>query len=107
GGTCAPRAARDAASSSCGVDRALAALSPSRELENTHARNALDDGWTAAAVGAVGRAQCPQRGTRAISRAALRGNGWRCHADRLLRVDENLDVPFSRCVSLHVEIALA
>src|SRR5882762_2696298 len=93
---------------SCGcTDRALGALSPSRELGKTCARNAVDVRWIAAAADAVGRAQCGHSWTRAISCAAIRGNVRRRIADRILRVDENVDVSFSRCVSLHMEIAVA
>src|SRR6266851_999210 len=101
------RSAGNAAAAGGRTDRALAALSPPRELENTDARNAVDDCRIVAAAGALGCAQCGQCWPRAISRAALRGDGWRCSANRLLRVDENLDVSFSRRVSFHLENAFA
>src|SRR6266478_2553850 len=94
------------AAASCGrADRVVAAPSPSRKLEKARGRNAVDGRRAAAAAGAVGRAQRGESWTRAVSRAALRGNVWRRPADRILRVDENVDVPFSRCVLLHLEIA--
>src|SRR6266849_4205644 len=70
------RSAGNAAAAGGRTDRALAALSPPRELENTDARNAVDDCRIVAAAGALGCAQCGQCWPRAISRAALRGNGW-------------------------------
>src|SRR5438477_75911 len=96
------------APASCGrADRAVAASSPSCELEKARGRNALDGRRLAAAAGAVGRAQRAESRPRAVSRAALRGNVWRRPADGILRLDANVDVSFSRRLSLHLEIAIA
>src|SRR5207249_1632603 len=96
------------AAASCGrADRAVAAPSPSRELEKARSRNVVDGPWLAAAAGAVGRAQRAESRPRAVSRAALRGNVWRRPANRILCVDANVDVSLSRCLSLHLEIAVA
>src|SRR5207245_7451802 len=104
-----PRDTRPAgnAAASCGrADRVVAAPSPSCELEKTRSRNAVDGPWLAAAAGAVGRAQRAESRPSAVSRAALRGNLWRRPADGILRLDANVDVSFSRRLSLHLEIAI-
>src|SRR5439155_22793797 len=88
-------------------DRAVAAPSPSCELEKARGRNVVDGPWLAAAAGAVGRAQRAESRPRAVSRAALRGNVWRRPADGILRLDANVDVSLSRRLSLHLEIAVA
>src|SRR5437667_232121 len=72
-----PRDAGPAGNSpaSCGrADRAVAAPSPSRELEKARGRNPVDGPWLAAAASTVGRAQRAESRPRAVSRAALRGN---------------------------------
>src|SRR6267378_4197591 len=101
------RSARNAVASRSRSDFPVASLSPPRILEQTCTRNAVDDRWSAAAAGAVGRAQCRESRARAVSRAALRRNVRRRFADRLLCLDENVDVPFSRRLSLHLEIVVA
>src|SRR5205814_5095392 len=77
------------------------------ELSTSRSRNAVDGPWPAAAAGAVGRAQRAESRSRAVSRPALRGNVWRRPANRILCVDANVDVSLSRCLSLHLEIAVA
>src|SRR6267154_3019797 len=101
------RPAGNATASCRRPDSALAPLWSSCELERTHGRNVVDDRWSVAAVGALGRPQCGQSWTRAVPRPSLRGNVRRRPADRLLRLDENLDVSFSRRLSIHLETALA
>src|SRR6266513_2924260 len=88
-------------------DSVWAPLWSSCELERTHGRNVMDDRWSVAAASALGRSQCGQSWTRAVPRPPLRGNVRRRPADRLLRLDENLDVSFSRRLSIHLETALA
>src|SRR6266700_2253130 len=83
--------------------RALATLSRSDKLETAHCRDSVDVRWIAVAARALGRAQCSQSRPRAIPRTALRGNLRRRAAHRLLCVDKNLDVSFSRRLSLHLE----
>src|SRR6267143_1730143 len=101
------RPAGNAAASWSRADRALVPLSPSCKLEKTRGRNAVHDRWFAAAIGAVGSAQCRASWARAIPRPSLRGNIRRCPADRFLRLDKDLDVSFSGRVSFHLETALA
>src|SRR5260370_601124 len=93
---------------SCGrSDRALAPLPPSRELEKAHGRDAVHGRWFAVAAGTLGRAQRREFWTGAVPRASLRGNVWRRSANRLLCLYENVDVSFSRCLSLHLQTARA
>src|SRR6266705_394499 len=101
------RAAGNAVASCGRANHALAPLSPSRELEKTRARDAVHGRWFAVAAGALGRAQRREFWTGAVPRASLRGNVWRRSANRLLCLDENVDVSFSRCLSLHLETAFA
>src|SRR6266404_1210773 len=101
------RPAGNTAASFGRTDRALASLSRSRKLENARGRNSVDDRWLAVAASALGRAQRREPWTRAVPRAALRGNVRQRFADRLLLLDENVDVSFSRCLSLYLETAVA
>src|SRR2546427_1844143 len=102
-----PGSTGNAVASRSRSDFRVASLRPSRELEKTRTCNSLDDRWIAAAVGAVGRAQCGESRSCAVSRAALRRNVRRRFANRILFVDKNVDVSFSRRVSLHLEAAIA
>src|SRR6266481_4714944 len=102
-----PGSPGNAVTSGSRSDFPVATLSPSRELEKTHACNSVADRWSAAAAGAVGRAQCSESRAGTVSRAALRRNVRRRFANRVLFVDKNVDVSVSRRVSLHVEIGVA
>src|SRR5882762_8272730 len=101
------RSARNAVASGSRSDFPVATLSPSRELEKPRVCSSVDDRWCATAAGAVGRAKCGESRVSAVSRASLRGNLRRCLANGILFVDKNVDVSFSRRVSLYVEIAVA
>src|SRR5438093_674670 len=96
------------AAASCGhAGSAVDALSPPRELQQARACNALDASRFAAAAGDLGGPQRCESWASAIPCATLRGNIRRRATDGFLRVDENVDVSFSRRVSLHLEGAVA
>jgi len=82
-------------------------LSRSRKLEKARGRNSVDDRWLAVAASALGRAQRREPWTRAVPRAALRGKRTATFCRPAFTLDENVDVSFSRCLSLYLETAVA